>query len=128
MVLLLIIGLLCKNFDFDKKRSEKPDEMKELNLIDKGPIVAIVFQLVLYFCKESLSETVQKMALQSLGFIYLSYPIIMLRPESTNLMDHILNAGVMDMKIQLMKVFSDFLVAEQQKINTDLEDKKTQKK
>lgn len=24
MVLLLIIGLLCKNFDFDKKRSEKP--------------------------------------------------------------------------------------------------------
>jgi hypothetical protein len=47
----------------------------------------------------------------------------MLRPESTNLMDHILNAGVMDMKIQLMKVFSDFLVAEQQKINTDLEDK-----
>jgi hypothetical protein len=53
----------------------------------------------------------------------LSYPIIMLRPESTNLMDRILSAGVMDMKIQLMKVFSDFLVAEQQKINTDLEDK-----
>ena len=24
MVLLLIIGLLCKNFDFDKKKSEKP--------------------------------------------------------------------------------------------------------
>ena len=47
----------------------------------------------------------------------------MLRPESTNLMDRILNAGVMDMKIQLMKVFSDFLVAEQQKINPDLEDK-----
>ncbi|CAG8475643.1 10449_t:CDS:10 [Rhizophagus irregularis] len=123
MVLLLIIGLLCKNFDFDKKRSEKPDEMKELNLIDKGPIITIVFQLVLYFCKESLSETVQKMALQSLGFIYLSYPIIMLRPESTDLMDRILNTGAMDMKIQLMKVFSDFLVAEQQKINTDLEEK-----
>ncbi|PKC70049.1 ARM repeat-containing protein [Rhizophagus irregularis] len=127
MVLLLIIGLLCKNFDFDKKRSEKPDEMKELNLIDKGPIITIVFQLVLYFCKESLSETVQKMALQSLGFIYLSYPIIMLRPESTDLMDRILNTGAMDMKIQLMKVFSDFLVAEQQKINTDLEEKKQKK-
>jgi len=53
----------------------------------------------------------------------LSYPIIMLRPESTNLMDRILNTGVMDMKIQLMKVFSDFLIAEQQKINSDLEDK-----
>ncbi|GBB94464.1 hypothetical protein RclHR1_02360022 [Rhizophagus clarus] len=127
MVLLLIIGLLCKNFDFDKKRSEKPDEMKELNLIDKGPIITIVFQLVLYFCKESLSETVQKMALQSLGFIYLSYPIIMLRPESTDLMDRILDTGAMDMKIQLMKVFSDFLVAEQQKINSDLEDKKQKK-
>jgi hypothetical protein len=59
----------------------------------------------------------------SIGFIYLSYPIIMLRPESTDLMDRILNTGAMDMKIQLMKVFSDFLVAEQQKINTDLEDK-----
>ena len=53
----------------------------------------------------------------------MSYPIIMLRPESTNLMDRILNTGVMDMKIQLMKVFSDFLIAEQQKINSDLEDK-----
>ncbi|CAI2165749.1 3087_t:CDS:10 [Funneliformis geosporum] len=127
MVLLLIIGLLCKNFDFDKKRSEHPDEMKELNLIDKGPIIAIVFQLALYFCGKSLSETVQKMALQSLGFIYLSYPIIMLRPESTSLMDRILSTGVMDMKIQLMKVFADFLVAEQQKINTDLEDKKQKK-
>ncbi|CAG8454816.1 17701_t:CDS:10 [Funneliformis caledonium] len=127
MVLLLIIGLLCKNFDFDKKRTEHPDEMKELNLIDKGPIIAIVFQLALYFCGESLSETVQKMALQSLGFIYLSYPIIMLRPESTSLMDRILSTGVMDMKIQLMKVFADFLVAEQQKINTDLEDKKQKK-
>ncbi|CAG8625178.1 13444_t:CDS:10, partial [Racocetra fulgida] len=67
MVLLLIVGLLCKNFDFDKKRLEKP--------------------------------------------------------ESTDLMDRILNTGVMDMKIQLMKVFLDFLVSEQQKINTDLEDK-----
>lgn len=47
----------------------------------------------------------------------------MLRPESTDLMDRILNTGAMDMKIQLMKVFSDFLVAEQQKINTDLEEK-----
>lgn len=47
----------------------------------------------------------------------------MLRPESTDLMDRILDTGVMDMKIQLMKVFSDFLVAEQQKINSDLEDK-----
>ncbi|CAG8790539.1 32425_t:CDS:10, partial [Racocetra persica] len=127
MVLLLIVGLLCKNFDFDKKRLEKPDEMKELNNIDKGPIVAITFQLVLYFCKKGLSETVQKMALQSLGFIYLSYPIIMLKPESTDLMDRILNTGVMDMKIQLMKVFLDFLVSEQQKINTDLEDKKKKK-
>ncbi|KAF0521889.1 ARM repeat-containing protein [Gigaspora margarita] len=127
MVLLLIVGLLCKNFDFDKKRLEKPNEMKELDIIDKGPIVAITFQLVLYFCKKDLSETVQKMALQSLGFIYLSYPIIMLRPESTDLMDRILNNGVMDMKIQLMKVFLDFLVSEQQKINMDLEDKKKKK-
>lgn len=47
----------------------------------------------------------------------------MLRPESTNLMDRILNNGAMDMKIQLMKVFLDFLVAEQQKISADLEDK-----
>ncbi|CAG8487296.1 8961_t:CDS:10 [Diversispora eburnea] len=127
MVLLLIIGLLCKNFDFDKKRAEQPEKMKDLNTIDKGPIVAIIFQLVLYFCKDGLSEMVQKMALQSLGFIYLSYPIIMLRPESTDLMDRILNTGAMDMKIQLMKVFLDFLVAEQQKINSDLEDKKNKK-
>ncbi|RHZ50276.1 hypothetical protein Glove_502g15 [Diversispora epigaea] len=127
MVLLLIIGLLCKNFDFDKKRAEQPEKMKDLNTIDKGPIVAIIFQLVLYFCKDGLSEMVQKMALQSLGFIYLSYPIIMLRPESTDLMDRILNTGAMDMKIQLMKVFLDFLVAEQQKINADLEDKKNKK-
>ncbi|CAG8456254.1 3230_t:CDS:10 [Acaulospora colombiana] len=125
MVLLLIIGLLCKNFDFDKKRADQPEKMKDLDSIDKGPIITVTFQLVLYFCNDGLSETVQKMALQS--FIYLSYPIIMLRPESTNLMDRILNTGVMDMKIQLMKVFLDFLVEEQQKINADLEDKKKKK-
>jgi hypothetical protein len=82
-----------------------------------------VFQLVLSFCKETLSEAVQKVALHSLGSIYLSNPIIMLRPESTDLMDRILDSGVMDMKIQLMKVFLDFLVGEQQKINSDLEEK-----
>ncbi|CAH1765510.1 15208_t:CDS:10, partial [Entrophospora sp. SA101] len=124
MVLLLIVGLLCKNFDFDKKRLEKPDEMKDLNAIDKGPIVTVIFQLVLYFCNENLSDTVQKMSLQSLGFIYLSHPTIMLRRESTDLMDRILNTGVMDMKIQLMKMFLDYLLSEQQKINADLEDKK----
>ncbi|KAG9292179.1 hypothetical protein G9A89_023899 [Geosiphon pyriformis] len=125
MVLLLIIGLLCQNFDFDKKRLENPGEMKELNTIDKGMIIPLVFDLVMYFCKETLSETVQKMALQGLGFIYLSYPIMMLRLESTDLMDRILSNGAMDMKIQLIKVFLDFLLAEQQKINADLEDKKT---
>ncbi|CAG8488506.1 3073_t:CDS:10 [Acaulospora morrowiae] len=124
MVLLLIIGLLCKNFDFDKKRADQPEKMKDLDSIDKGPIITIIFQLALFFCKENLSEAVQKMALQSLGFIYLSYPIIMLRLESTDLMDRILQTGAMDMRIQLMKVFLDFLVAEQQKINADLEDKK----
>ncbi|CAG8468626.1 1853_t:CDS:10 [Ambispora gerdemannii] len=127
MVLLMIIGLLCQNFDFDKKRAEKPDELKELNSINKGMITPLVYELVLYFCNETLSESVQKMALQSLGFIFLSYPIMMLRPESTDLMDRIFNSGVMDMKIQLMKVFLDFLLAEQQKINADLEDKKSKK-
>ncbi|CAG8449459.1 11998_t:CDS:10 [Ambispora leptoticha] len=127
MVLLMIIGLLCQNFDFDKKRAEKPDELKELNAINKGMITPLVYELILYFCNEKLSESVQKMALQSLGFIFLSHPIMMLRPESTDMMDRIFNSGVMDMKIQLMKVFLDFLLAEQQKINADLEDKKSKK-
>ncbi|KAI7900013.1 sister chromatid cohesion C-terminus-domain-containing protein [Cokeromyces recurvatus] len=121
--MLMICGLLCQHFEFDKKREEEPEQMEALNLVYKGNICTLVFDLLQFFTSESMDElkkdgmTMRMTALQGLGYFYASHPTFMISPTSTNLMDKIFEEGSSnELKIQLMRVFQEFLSAEEKRL------------
>ncbi|RCI02117.1 Sister chromatid cohesion protein 2 [Rhizopus stolonifer] len=120
--MLMICGLLCQNFEFDKKREQYPQEMEALNMVYRGDIGILVFDLLRFFTSEYMDElsndgiSMRMTALQGLGYFYASHPTFMISDESTRLMDKIFNEGTTKIKTQLMMVFQEFLMAEEKRI------------
>ncbi|KAI8890824.1 hypothetical protein K501DRAFT_319711, partial [Backusella circina FSU 941] len=121
--LLMLCGLLCQHFDFNQKRENEPLEMEALNLVYKGDIDVLVYDILQFFTmdhSEVLKEhslLLRTTALQGLGYFFASYPIYMISPTSTALIDEIFKVGSIQLKIQLMKVFQEFLAAEEVRID-----------
>ncbi|KAI9481206.1 MAG: sister chromatid cohesion C-terminus-domain-containing protein [Benjaminiella poitrasii] len=121
--MLMISGLLCQHFEFDKKREEEPEKMEALDLIYKGNICTLVFDILQFFTSESMDELekdgmkMRMTALQGLGYFYASHPTFMISLTSTTLMDKIFeDSSTNELKIQLMRVFQEFLSVEEKRI------------
>lgn len=120
--MLLISGLLCQHFEFDKKREKEPEEMQALNLLYRGEIGTLVFDLLQFFTGDVMEElnkegiTMRMIALQGLGYFFASYPTFMISTTSTALMDKIFEEGTPQLKTQLMRVFQEFLGVEEKRI------------
>lgn len=54
-----------------------------------------------------------------LGHLYLSYPTLMVLPDSTNFMDRIFTGDSDAMRIELMKVYLQFLAGESERMKQD---------
>ncbi|KAL9552609.1 hypothetical protein MBANPS3_003692 [Mucor bainieri] len=121
--MILMCGLLCQNFEFDKKREQQPKEMEALNLVYKGDICMLVFDVLQFFtgeCMDDLSDQGMSMrmtALQGLGYFFASHPTYMISAASTTLMDKIFEEGTIELKTQLMRVYQEFLSAEEKRID-----------
>lgn len=120
--MITILGLLCQHFEFDKKRQEEPTEMDALNLVYRGEISILVFDLLQFFISDMMDElneegiTLRMTALQGLGYFFASYPTFMISETSTTLMDKIFEQGTFQLKTQLVRVFQEFLGAEEKRI------------
>ncbi|KAK9727558.1 Sister chromatid cohesion protein 2 [Basidiobolus ranarum] len=123
--LLMILGLLCKHFNYDKKRHDIPEAQSDLDSIHKGPILPYMFELIMSFASAKLHSNILIVALQSLGFIYMTQPKLMLAESSRLLMGNIFESNSIELKIQLLKVYLDFLLAEQK--NSELLEKEHDK-
>lgn len=121
--MLMICGLLCQHFEFDKKREQEPEAMQALNLIYKGEINTLVFDLLQFFTGDIMDElkeegmTMRMTALQGLGYFFASYPTFMISKTSLALMDKIFEEGTNELQTQLMRVFQEFLAAEEKRID-----------
>lgn len=121
--MILMCGLLCQNFEFDKKREQKPEEMKSLDLVYKGDICMLVFDVLRFFTSEFMDElsdqgmSMRMTALQGLGYFFASYPTYMISDTSTSLMDKIFEEGTIELKTQLMRVYQEFLSAEEKRLD-----------
>lgn len=121
--MLMICGLLCQHFEFDKKREQKPQEMQALNLVYKGEINILVFDLLQFFTGDIMDDlkeegmTMRMTALQGLGYFFASYPTFMISKTSLALMDKIFEQGTNELQTQLMCVFQEFLAAEEKRID-----------
>ncbi|ORY01377.1 hypothetical protein K493DRAFT_405563 [Basidiobolus meristosporus CBS 931.73] len=113
--LLMILGLLCKHFNYDKKRREIPEVQSDLDAIHKGPILPFMFELIMSFASAKLQTNILIVAIQSLGYIYMAQPKLMLAESSQQLMGDIFASNSIELKTQLLKVYLDFLLAEQKK-------------
>lgn len=120
--MILICGLLCQHFEFDKRREKEPEEMQSLNLVYRGEISTLVFDLLQFFTGDIMEElgeegiTMRMTALQGLGYFFASHPTFMISKTSTALMDKIFEEGTPQLKTQLMRVFQEFLGAEEKRI------------
>ncbi|KAI8082026.1 sister chromatid cohesion C-terminus-domain-containing protein [Thamnidium elegans] len=121
--MLMICGLLCQHFEFDKKREQEPEAMQALNLVYKGEINTLVFDLLQFFTGDIMDElkeegiTMRMTALQGLGYFFASYPTFMISKTSLVLMDKIFKEGTNELQTQLMCVFQEFLAAEEKRID-----------
>lgn len=121
--MLMICGLLCQHFEFDKKREQEPDAMKALDLVYRGEINTLVFDLLQFFTGDIMDDlkeegmTMRMTALQGLGYFFASYPTFMISKISLSLMDKIFEQGTIDLQTQLMCVFQEFLAAEEKRID-----------
>ncbi|OAD68960.1 hypothetical protein PHYBLDRAFT_172796 [Phycomyces blakesleeanus NRRL 1555(-)] len=118
--MLLISSLLCRYFDFDEKRKTEPVKLRALDIVHKQSITKLAFDLILYFAS-SLDETtpfnqIMATALQSLGHLYAAHPTFVIEKTSTELMDKLFESGSEPMKVQLLRVFVEFLAAEENRI------------
>jgi hypothetical protein len=121
--LLMLCGLLCQHFDFNQKRKDEPEEMEALNLVYKGDIDILVYDVLQFFTMDHSdlfgehSLVLRTTALQGLGYFFASAPTYMVSSTNIALIDEIFQVGSIQLKIQLMHVFQEFLAAEEVRID-----------
>ncbi|KAG0172225.1 Sister chromatid cohesion protein 2 [Apophysomyces sp. BC1015] len=109
--MLLSCGSLCQNFDFDERKKESTEEK----------VAVSAFRVLQYFANDTISQMesgieIRMAALQSLGYLFATYPTLMILETNTSLLDHIFQMDTETMKTQLMKVFKGFLAAEETRL------------
>ncbi|KAJ1969361.1 Sister chromatid cohesion protein 2, partial [Dimargaris verticillata] len=119
MRMLILLGLVCRHFNFDAHRAKQPDRFPELHAFPAGTVTTRVFTTVAKFTQVSLPQPLQLVAVQSLGNLFQGYPSLLLRDESRTLMDRIFASTDRDLKLQLLKVFLELLSQEQLKLDRD---------
>ncbi|KAJ2858056.1 Sister chromatid cohesion protein 2 [Coemansia erecta] len=112
MRFIVLAGLTCRYFDFDKYRLKQSEHFKDLETIIKGTVPDFMNDMLLSFAASSLPQPVQLAAIQMLGQIYIKQPQLALEPRSRALMDKVFSQGSAGHKLQVMRNFLEFLRAD----------------
>ncbi|GJJ70407.1 cohesin loading factor subunit SCC2 [Entomortierella parvispora] len=109
--LMTIVGLLCQHFPFSQTIADNPKEphLEDLKASMSSTTEEHVFNLLVSLCVSGNSGPIQQGALQSLGFVFLSFPALMNSPHSHRIMDAVFSGGDSAMKIELLSVCFNFL-------------------
>ncbi|KNC96023.1 uncharacterized protein SPPG_08618 [Spizellomyces punctatus DAOM BR117] len=113
---LLIVAQLARYYDFDGNRAKLGEPaLKDLREITSGSILNAVCELVLFFLEPRSEEGTKAIALTALGHLFMAYPRLMLRDDVRSVMNVVFAGQSILLKVNLLKVFLDFLKNEQQK-------------
>ncbi|KAG0048551.1 Sister chromatid cohesion protein 2 [Gryganskiella cystojenkinii] len=110
--LVTIVGLLCQHFPFSMAIVESPDEthLTDLKAAMEPTTEENVFHLLASLCNDDNSRAIQQSALQSLGFLFLSFPSLMTSLASHRIMDSVFAGEDIGMKVELLTVYTNFLL------------------
>ncbi|KAF9100563.1 Sister chromatid cohesion protein 2 [Mortierella sp. GBA35] len=110
--LMTIVGLLCKHFDFEKAIKDHPEESHLAELKAKMPPSPqeYVFAILSSLCVRQYSLVLQQNALQSLGFVFMSCPVLMNSSRSVKIMDSIFSGQEFSLQTELLQIYTGFLL------------------
>ncbi|KAG0278785.1 Sister chromatid cohesion protein 2 [Linnemannia exigua] len=109
--LMTIVGLLCEHFDFEAI-NDHAEEVHLVELKTKMPPSPqeYVFAILSSVCVQRYSMAVQQSALQSLGHVYMSFPVLMNSSRSVKIMDSIFAGNVSSLQTELLQIYTGFLL------------------
>ncbi|OAQ23723.1 hypothetical protein K457DRAFT_142489 [Linnemannia elongata AG-77] len=110
--LMTIVGLLCKHYDFERAIKDHPEEshLVELKAKMQPSPQEYVFAILSSLCAHQYSLTLQQSALQSLGHVYMSFPILMNSSRSVKIMDAIFAGHECSLQTELLQIYTGFLL------------------
>ncbi|KAJ3017032.1 UNVERIFIED_CONTAM: Sister chromatid cohesion protein 2 [Siphonaria sp. JEL0065] len=109
---LIIVSLLVRNFDFDKNRGILK-EQAAADIAYCPNVLNSVCGYVSLFSGPTSSPELKAIALQALGNLFIAHPRLMIKSDSQVLMNNIFQTGLISHRIELIKIFVDFLKTEQ---------------
>ncbi|KAF9119017.1 Sister chromatid cohesion protein 2, partial [Mortierella sp. 14UC] len=110
--LMTIVGLLCRHFNFERAIKDHPEETHLAELKTKMPPSPqeYVFSILSSLCVHQYSLGVQQSALQSLGHVFMSFPVLMNSSRSVTIMDSIFAGNVFSLQTELLQIYTGFLL------------------
>ncbi|KAF9950107.1 Sister chromatid cohesion protein 2 [Mortierella alpina] len=110
--LMTIVGLFCQYFLFEEAIEESPGEahLDELKVNMRPTVQEFVFAILHSFFVEGYSRSLQQTALQSLGYIFLTYPGLMNSAQSISVMDSVFAGQDDGLKTELLHIYTNFLL------------------
>ncbi|KAJ3284338.1 Sister chromatid cohesion protein 2 [Borealophlyctis nickersoniae] len=122
---LLIVAQMVRHFDFDRLRGDVNGAAEnDINAISQGSILDTVYESFMFFSGSKVNDKMtSSITLTALGHLFISHPQLMLRNDARALMDTILDGDTVSLKIELLRVFSEFLKSEQNRMIEQAEKK-----
>ncbi|KAI1297436.1 Sister chromatid cohesion protein 2 [Mortierella claussenii] len=110
--LIMIVSLICRHFPFNQLLENCPEGsyLSEFKAALCPTAHGAVFEILIPLCERGHSKMLRQTALQSLGHLYMSYPALMNVPDSLSIMDAVFADQDIELKAELLRIYSKFLV------------------
>lgn len=121
---LLIMGLICKHFDFAANETQLGRKLiGQLQTVvgRKRTVLSYAFDIAYYYTGSSFEsmphgKAIRRQALESLGWMCETLPSMLTMENSITLIETVLEAGDADLVNQVLCLFRDFLRSEQPRL------------
>ncbi|KAJ3262175.1 Sister chromatid cohesion protein 2 [Chytriomyces hyalinus] len=120
---LIIVSLLVRTFDFDKNRSVLMEKIGE-DIARFPNVLSAVFASVSFFAGPSFPTDLRTVAFQALGNLFVANPRLMIHQTSQTLMNGVFKVDNIPHKVEVIKIFAEFLKAEQLRMLSEEQTKK----
>ncbi|KAK3829419.1 MAG: sister chromatid cohesion C-terminus-domain-containing protein [Benniella sp.] len=113
--LMTIVGLVCMHFPFEQVIKENPEQahLQEFKANMPAAVQDVVFDRLALAYEGKCSKSLKQAALQSLGFVLMSFPVLFNTPRSIRIMDSIFENHDTELKTELLQIFSSLLARTQ---------------
>ncbi|KAF9204444.1 Sister chromatid cohesion protein 2 [Haplosporangium sp. Z 27] len=109
--LMTIVSLLCRHFSFDQAAKDMPEQnpLAELKIKMLPTVQEYIYEILATLCGPDQTRSLQQTALQSIGHIYMSFPILMNTQKSLDIMDSVFASHDNELKSELLQIYNNFL-------------------